>query len=191
MPLGRQPQNAKDETELRSSQQRLARIQAHIDSLHALSRQGVWGLLAFILISVVAVYFQDSNLLANVSQETREFLGKPPSPQMINIALAVYSFSALILTLSRLSDRTEVYRGWAHVGYLSGFYIFYFLSNALRVNSMAVLVAGATILGLEYYSIWSFASAAIRRERSIMKKMARSASDHSNRSEQKTQDAKD
>lgn len=166
-----------DSGDTRSSQQRLARMQAHIDSLHILSRQGLWGLLVFVLISIVAVYFQDSNLLANVSQETRNFLGKPPSPKMINIALAVYSFSALILTLSRLSDRTEVYRGWAHVGYLSGFYIFYLLSNALRVNSLAVLVAGVTILGLEYYSIRSFASDAIRRERTIMKKLFRSKGD--------------
>ena len=166
-----------DPGDARSSQYRLARMQAHIDSLHVLSRQGIWGVLVFILISMVAVYFQDSNLLVNVSPETRTFLGKPPSPKMINIALAVYSFSALILTLSRLSDRTEVYRGWAHVGYLSGFYIFYLLANALRVNSLAVLVAGITILGLEYYSIRSFAAEAIRRERTIMKKLFRSKGD--------------
>jgi len=177
MPLGHKSEIDGDTGGVRSSQQRLARMQAHIDSLHILSRQGLWGLLVFILISMVAVYFQDSNILANVSQETRSFLGKPPSPKMINIALAVYSFSALILTLSRLSDRTEVYRGWAHVGYLTGFYIFYLLSNALRVNALAVLVAGSTILGLEYYSIRSFASDAIRRERTIMKKLFRSGDD--------------
>jgi hypothetical protein len=152
-------------------------MQAHIDSLHVLSRQGLWGLLTFILISLIAVYFQDIDLLASVSQETRNFLGKPPSPKVINIALAVYSFSALILTLSRLSDHTEVYRGWAHVGYLTGFYIFYLLSNALHVNSLAVLVAGITILSLEYYSIRSFTSEAIRRERTIMKKLFRSKGD--------------
>lgn len=174
MPFWRKPQPDDETADLRSSQQRLARIQSHIDSLHRLSRQGLWGLLVFILISLVTVYFQDYNLLNNVSPGMRDFLGKPPSPKMINIALAIYSFSALILTLSRLSDRTEVYRGWAHVGYLSGFYIFYFLSNALRVNSLAVLIAGVTILGLEYYSIWSFASDAIRRERTIMLKLSKS-----------------
>lgn len=177
MPLEHKSDSDVGSSGARSSQQRLARMQAHIDSLHILSRQGLWGMLAFILISMIAIYFQDSNLLANVSQETRTFLGRPPSPKMINIALAVYSFSALILTLSRLSDRTEVYRGWAHVGYLSGFYVFYLLSNALRVNALAVLVAGVTILGLEYYSIRSFAADAIRRERTIMKKLFRTKGD--------------
>ena len=174
MPLGHISQSEQEPAATRSLQQRLARIQAHIDDLHRLSRQGLWGLLVFIVISLAAVYFQDSNILANVSQGTREFLGKPPSAQVINIALAVYSFSALILTLSRLTDRTEVYRGWAHVGYLTGFYAFYFLSHAVRVNALAVLVSGLTILGLEYYSIRSFAVAAIRRERTIMRKLSAS-----------------
>ncbi|OQY20419.1 MAG: hypothetical protein B6I36_01205 [Desulfobacteraceae bacterium 4572_35.1] len=172
MPLGRKSKTDRDQVNAHNSQQRLARIQTHIDSLHALSRQGLWGLLTFVLISVVVVYFQDINLLANVSQQTREFLGKPPSAKLINIALAVYSFSALILTLSRLADSTESYRGWAHVGYLTGFYMFYFLANAVRVNSMAVLVSGITILGLEYYSVHSFTAASIRRERTIMKKLS-------------------
>ncbi len=172
MPFGRK-QNNSSRGDLHSLEHRLANIQAHIDSLHVLARQGLWGLLVFIFVSVMAVYFQDSNLLANVSQETRDFLGKPPSAEMINIALAVYSFSALILTLSRLSDRAEVYRGWAHVGYLTGFYIFYFLSHALHVNAMAVVVSGLTILGLEYYSIRSYTSSTIRRERTIMKKLSK------------------
>lgn len=172
MPFWRKTQSVEESADLRSSQQRLARIQTHIDALHRLSRQGLWGLLVFILISLIAVYLQDYHVLNNVSLEMREFLGKPPSPKMINIALAIYSFSALILTLSRLSDRTEAYRGWAHVGYLSGFYIFYLLSNALRVNALAVLIAGVTILSLEYYSIWSFTTEAIRRERTIMAKLS-------------------
>lgn len=173
MPSGRKTNLEQGDSVIRRSpQQRLAHIQAHIDRLHSLSRQGLWGLLAFILISLVVVYFQDINLLANVSQETREFLGKPPSAKLINIALAVYSFSAIILALSRLADRTETYRGWAHVGYLTGFYIFYFFANAVRVNSIAVLTAGLTILGLEYYSVHSFARASIRRERTIMKKLS-------------------
>lgn len=177
MPLGRKPKTTAEQVDKRSPQQRLARIQAHIDALHALSRQGLWGLLTFVLLSVVVVYFQDINLLANVSQGTREFLGKPPSAKLINIALAVYSFSALILTLSRLTDRTETYRGWAHVGYLTGFYMFYFLANAVRVNAMAVVVSGLTILGLEYYSVRSFTAASIRRERTIMKKLSGEKSD--------------
>ncbi|MBN2645711.1 MAG: menaquinol oxidoreductase [Desulfuromonadaceae bacterium] len=173
MPHSLEPQKDGVEDRLRRPEQRVARIQAHIDELHTLSRQGLLGLAVFFVISLIAVYFQDSNILAYVSPETRDLLGRPPSPLMINIALAVYSFSALILTLARLADRTEQYKGWSHVGYLVVFYIFYAFAHALRVNVLAVIVAGTTILGLEWYSLWSYAREAIKREKGILRKLLR------------------
>ncbi|MGD9848154.1 MAG: menaquinol oxidoreductase [Desulfuromonas sp.] len=161
---------------LRQPRQRQARIQAHIDALHFLSRQGLLAMAVFFAISLVAVYFQDSNILAYASPKTRDLLGKPPSAGLINIALAVYSFSALILALARLSEQTERYRGWPHVGYLTVFYIFYAFDQALRVNAVAVIIAGSTILGLEYYSTWSYAREAIRREKAILRKFQQSSS---------------
>ena len=159
--------------DLRQPDQRLARIQAHIEELRRLSHRGLLGLAVFIVISLIAVYFQDSNILLYVSPETRDLLGKPPSPSMINIALAVYSFSALILGIGRLTDQEERYRGWSHIGYLAVFYMFYAFANALRVNVVAVIISGCTILGLEYYSAWSNAKGAIEREKDILARLQR------------------
>ena len=108
-----------------------------------------------------------------LSPHTRDLLGKPPSPVMINVALAVYSFSALILGIGRLTDQDERYRGWSHIGYLAVFYIFYAFANALSVNVVAVIISGLTILGLEYYSTWSSARSAIEREKEIMQRLRR------------------
>ena len=139
-----------------------------ISELHALSRKGLWGLALFVAISTLAAYFRNFNLMAAVSPEVRDFLGKPPSSEMISIALVVYSFSALILILARMSADKETYRGWAHLGYLSGFYIFYFVSHALHENFWAVFAAGLTILGLEYYNVWSYSVDAIKKEKELL-----------------------
>jgi len=155
----------------RDPQQRRARIEAHIEQLRRTSRKGLWGILIFAVISVLAVSVQDIDPLQHLSPQVRQLLGKPPSPDLINIALAVYSFSALILTLSRLADRAETYKGWSHLGYLTGFYLFYFLSHALQVNAWAVIIAGFTILGLEYYSLYSYTQEAIAREKEILQRL--------------------
>jgi hypothetical protein len=162
-----------DNAELRQPEQRLARIQTHIEELRRLAHRGLLGLALFALISLVAVYFQDSNIMLYLSPHTRDLLGKPPSPVMINVALAVYSFSALILGIGRLTDQDERYRGWSHIGYLAVFYIFYAFANALSVNVVAVIISGLTILGLEYYSTWSSARSAIEREKEIMQRLRR------------------
>ena len=162
-----------DNAELRQPEQRLARIQAHIEDLRRLAHRGLLGLALFALISLVAVYFQDSNIMLYLSPQTRDLLGKPPSAIMINVALAVYSFSAIILGIGRMTDQDERYRGWSHIGYLTVFYIFYAFANALAVNVVAVIVSGCTILGLEYYSTWSSARSAIEREKEIMQRLSR------------------
>ncbi|MDD2557081.1 MAG: hypothetical protein RBR43_01550 [Desulfuromonadaceae bacterium] len=162
-----------DNAELRQPEQRLERIQAHIEELRRLSHAGLLGLAVFGAISLMAVYFQDSNIMLYLSPQTRDLLGKPPSAVMINIALAVYSFSALILGIGRLTDQEERYRGWSHIGYLSVFYIFYAFDHALRVNVVAVIISGCTILGLEYYSTWTSARSAIARENHIMQHLRR------------------
>ncbi|MGC9518746.1 MAG: menaquinol oxidoreductase [Desulfuromonadaceae bacterium] len=162
-----------DNADLRQPEQRVARIQAHIEDLRRLSHRGLLGLAVFALISLTAVYFQDSNIMLYLSPQTRDLLGKPPSAMMINIALAVYSFSALILGIGGLSEQNERYRGWSHIGYLTVFYIFYAFANALEVNVIAVIISGSTILGLEYYSTWSSARSAIEREKEIMQRLSR------------------
>jgi O-antigen/teichoic acid export membrane protein len=137
-------------------------VKERIRTLHALSRRGIWGLLLFLLISLGAV--QEFSFFPPLSQEMRQWLGPAPPVRMISIALIVYSFSALILTLSRIWNGTGSYRGWSHLGYLGAFYGFYGFADSLGENFFAVFIAGLTILGLEYYHIRTYCQEALARE---------------------------
>jgi hypothetical protein len=55
--------------------------------------------------------------------------------------------------------------GLDHVGYLTGFYIFYYFAGSLRENFWAVFAAGMTILCLVGYASWTQDSELIREER--------------------------
>lgn len=143
-------------------------INLEIRRLHRLSNRGLWGLALFILISLGA---QEIRLLPPLSEGVRAVLGASPPVKLISIALVVYSFSALILILSRMMGGTDTYRGWSHLGYLSGFYTFYYYAEVLPENFWAVFAAGITILSLEYYSIWTFCSEAIRTEQELLSKL--------------------
>lgn len=126
------------------------------------ARLGQWGLVLFALLSLTA--FEFGPLLETLPQRWRAVLGPAPPVRLISIALAVYAFSALIYILARMMEGGLVYRGWSHLGYLGGFYLFYAYAGALQENFWAVLVAGMTILGLEQYRIWSSCHEAIRQE---------------------------
>lgn len=138
-------------------------VKERVRTLHALSRRGIWGLLIFLLISLGAV--QEFSFLPSLSEETRRWLGPAPPVRMISIALIVYSFSALILTLSRIWNGSGSYRGWSHLGYLGAFYGFYGFAGRLEENFYAVFIAGLTILGLEYYHIRTYCNETLARER--------------------------
>lgn len=138
-------------------------LKERIRTLHALSRRGIWGLLLFLTLSLGAV--QEFSFLPPLTEEMRQWLGPAPPVRMISIALVVYSFSALILTLSRIWNGSGSYRGWSHLGYLGAFYGFYGFADALGENFFAVFIAGLTILGLEYYHIRTYCNEALARER--------------------------
>jgi hypothetical protein len=53
---------------------------------------------------------------------------------------------------------------FCHVGYLLGFYLFYYLAQGLADNYWAVFSAGFTILSLESYRIWTFCNDLIARK---------------------------
>ncbi|WP_432823309.1 menaquinol oxidoreductase [Trichloromonas sp.] len=144
-------------------------VQLEIRRLHQLSNRGLWGLALFILISLGAQ--QDFKFLPPISDGARAVLGAAPPVMLISIALVVYSFSALILILSRMMGGSDSYRGWAHLGYLSAFYAFYYYAEALPENFWAIFAAGFTILALEYYQIWTYCSDAIRTEKELLSKL--------------------
>jgi hypothetical protein len=144
---------------------------ARIQRLQVLARRGLWGMCVFLLVSL-AVFSLDS-LVPQIPLTVREKLGASPPTNLISLALVVYSFSALILTLSRISSGNGKYKGWSHIGYLSGFYAFYFYAEALHTNFWAVFAAGITILALEYYQIWGFCMENIRLEEENLQKAER------------------
>ncbi len=156
---------------MKGQQERRAELRERIDLYYSRSRTGLWGVLIFLFMSALAVLGKDFNLLAVVSEPTRRLLGAPPHPDLVSIALIVYSFSALILLMGRMMDGDGRYRGWGHLGFLGGFYFFFWIGGHLEGNFWAVFAAGLTILGLEYYRNWAFWSRSIRKERELLRSL--------------------
>jgi hypothetical protein len=75
---------------------------------------------------------------------------------MIGAALLLYSFSAIILILSRMMSGSGKHGGITQVGYLAGFYLFFHFSGVMEEYFWAVFAAGMTILGLESYQVWTW-----------------------------------
>jgi hypothetical protein len=138
-----------------------------IKGLRGRSVQGAVGLVLFALLSLLAL--RTAALFPVLPAGLRRLLGASPSTDLISIALVVYSFSALILILSRMMGGDLRYRGWAHLGYLGGFYLFYLYAEALRENFWAIFAAGMTIFALEYFNLWTACQDEIRREEKLLK----------------------
>ncbi|GAM08885.1 hypothetical protein OR1_01159 [Geobacter sp. OR-1] len=144
---------------------------ARISRLQRKSGNGPLCLALFLAISIVAQ--QDFSVIPSLPDEVRDMLGRPPSPNMISAALVLYSFSAIILVLTRMVSSSEKYGGIAHVGYLSAFYMFYHFSNALHDNFWAVFAAGMTVMMLESYHLWTLCGYEIRKEKAYIEQLDR------------------
>jgi hypothetical protein len=144
---------------------------ATINRLQSTSIRGLWALALFIIVSMGAMY--DFSFIPSLPPDIKTLLGRPPSINMISGALILYSFSAIILILARMMGGSGSYSGFAHVGYLAGFYIFYHFSKALEDNFWAVFVAGLTILCLESYHIWTYCTDEIRKEQELLTELER------------------
>jgi len=137
-------------------------IQREIGRLQRLSNRGLWALSLFLLVCLLA--WRGFPFLPPPDRVVAA-LGKPPSPQVISIALLIYIFSAIILSLSRMTMAMEHRSSFCHVGYLTGFFLFYHFAKALDDNYWAVIGAGITILGVESYRIWTYCNEAIAKKR--------------------------
>ncbi|WP_298433737.1 menaquinol oxidoreductase [Geobacter sp.] len=143
-----------------------------IAQLRSKSNRGLWAMALFIAISTVAL--RDFNLLPPLPETVRALLGRPPSALMISGALVLYTFSAIILILSRMMSGSGQFGVFSHVGYLSAFYAFYHFARALDENFWAVFAAGFTILALESYHIWNHYAEEIRKEQEVLDAIDRS-----------------
>ncbi len=120
----------------------------------------------FLLMSIGAL--SDFAFLPSLPAKIRAALGHPPSVNMISAGLILYSFSAIILILSRMMSGSGKYGGIRQVGYLASFYFFYHFSGKLPENFWAVFAAGVTIFVLEGYHLWIYCSEEIAREQEIL-----------------------
>ncbi|MBT1073478.1 menaquinol oxidoreductase [Pelotalea chapellei] len=137
------------------------RLETEIAALRKRSNRGIYALALFLLIAMIA--WQGFTQLPS-PEKVIAVLGTPPSAQMISIALLLYTFSAIMLSLSRMMGGIEHKSSFSHVGYLTGFFLFYHFAKGLDDNYWAVLGSGMTILGVESYRIWTFCNEAIVRK---------------------------
>ncbi len=133
-----------------------------INRLHRFSIRGVLALSLFLVVCILAWYGFD---FLPAPDKVIAVLGKPPSAGIISIALILYTFSAIVLSLSRMTAEVEHGSSFSHVGYLAGFFLFYYFSKSLEDNFWAVFGAGITILGVESYRIWNFCAERITKNR--------------------------
>jgi hypothetical protein len=63
------------------------------------------------------------------------------------------------------------YGGITDVGFLRAFYGFYHYAQALGDNFWPVLAAGATILSLESYHVWTYYRGQIREEEEKLRRL--------------------
>lgn len=115
------------------------------------SRHGVYGLGVFVLLSLAATALQSA--VPQIPIAWRARLGAAPPVELIAMALCIYVFSALLLLLARFAETDHRYRGWPHLGYLAGFYFFFFYAEALPQYFPALVGTGTTLFLLEYYRI--------------------------------------
>jgi hypothetical protein len=132
-----------------------------IKRLRRFSNRGLWALSLFLFVSTLA--WREFSFLPRPAKIVAS-LGAPPSAQMISMVLILYTFSAIILSLSRMMAGMNHKSSFCHVGYIGVFYLFYFFAEALADNYWAVFGAGFTILCMESYRIWTYCNDGIGKK---------------------------
>ncbi len=141
-----------------------------INRLNRFSTRGILALSLFIVVSVLA--WRGFPFLPAPDAVTA-LLGKAPSARIISIVLLLYTFSAIILSLSRMAAAVEHRSSFSHVGFLTAFFLFYYFGKSLEENYWAVFGSGITILGVESYRIWTFCAEEISRKKEAIEFVTR------------------
>lgn len=163
-------------TDVSESRNNKPRENDNIRRLRARPGLSLYALALFIAMSIGAM--RDFDFLPSFPPGFHELLGQPPSSDMIGAALLIYSFSAIILVLSRMMSGDGKFGGFVQVAFLGGFYFFYHFSGTMEENFWAVFAAGVTILGLESYHIWSWCAEEIRKEEELLTAKERNRNDN-------------
>ena len=159
----REQQLSADIIETRNSADMLK--QELIKEINRLNRFSTRGILALSLFIVVSILAWGGFFFLPAPDTVTALLGKPPSARIISIVLLLYTFSAIILSLSRMTSGIEHRSSFSHVGFLTAFFLFYYFGKTLEENYWAVFGSGITILGVESYRIWTFCAEGISKNR--------------------------
>ena len=107
----------------------------------------------FLIVCVIAFIHKDFSLFESVNESIKVILGNPPPAFLISTALAVYLFSAMVLTLSDIVQNSEPKNKWSHLFYRITFFIFYSFGGTIALNFIPVLLVGLFLYGLEQFHI--------------------------------------
>jgi O-antigen/teichoic acid export membrane protein len=145
-------------------------IQERISQLRSLGRRPWWVLAGFSLISALAI---PGFLLPTLTPAMRQLLGPPPPVVLINLALVVYTFSALVLSLARMINGADASRCWVPLLYIIPFYFFYYAADALADNYWAIFAAGLTVTGMECHRCWTWVKETLLEEEKTLARLHR------------------
>lgn len=155
--------------EIDSRAQLRQNIEGRIRRLERSVGHGLWAMVVFLLVSLGAYY--DFAFLPELSDGARRLLGAPPPVEMLSLALVVYAFSGIVYVLARMTRDIQSYRSLMHAGFLTAFYLFYYFSGYLSDNFWAIFFAGMSVMGLENFYLWQHGTAAINREKSLLRRL--------------------
>src|ERR1035441_10039466 len=96
-----------------------------INELQVLSRSGLWGILLFLALSVVALYCREAGPFPLFPESVRGLLGEPPPLYLLHIVLAISWLSAMVLILCRVAGDVRPGYSWCKVGLPTVFFPFY------------------------------------------------------------------
>jgi hypothetical protein len=160
-----------DTNETRDSADMLRqKLMKEISRLNRFSTRGILALSLFLVVSILAWW---GFPFLPAPDTVTALLGKPPSAPVISIVLLIYTFSAIILSLSRMAAGIEHGSSFSHVGFLAAFFLFYYFGKSLEDNYWAVFGSGITILGVESYRIWTYCAEGISKSREDLEYVTR------------------
>ncbi len=142
-------------------------LQSLQQELEVLSRRCLQGFFGFLLVSSCFFAIRGLDLLAPLTEGTRELLGCPPPPALTTLALALYLFSEVVLILGRTAAGTKPLLKWQHLVYRCSFFLCYAVANVLNAYFLGVFVAGLVIFGLEMLNLWVYSMKTLPQERGV------------------------
>jgi hypothetical protein len=147
-------------------------IEVGITRSHAESRQGLWGIVVFLLISAGAILMRGTSILDVVPANLWGLLGDPLPPVFVHAILAVSTLSSFIIITGRIARGAAPGRITQLVMFRVFFFLLYFAANAMDQNLVLIFASGMLILGLDHFNRWSYCQREILSGKENLRKLA-------------------